>query len=169
MAHLGDDIEVNMDDQGRVVLKRTPPGVTTSLGLDPLVMAEFMAWVEDTMPELVTRVRMYTYRPPVKASGKPLRPWTEEEAEPTMVSKHFYVAQVKEGAEEWWIVDETERLFGPCDSLEEAAECYVRHLDYLRKGQKRDVPRDPLTGDVRNARDLDQEPNFGIPEDDGGP
>ena len=35
----------------------------------------------------------------------------------------------------------------------------------VRLTPKAPVPRDPLTGHVCNARDLDQEPNTGIPKD----
>ena len=174
MAYLGDDISVSEDGEGRVFLKRSPPGVTVVLGLDPLVMMEFMAWVEDNMPEVLERVHKHTVPPPpaepVRATGKPLRLWTEADGEPTRVSAHFYRVPAEcagvGSAETWWIVDETERLYGPCATLEEAAEAYTRNLDYL---EKEGVPRDPLTGEVCNARDLDKEPNTGMGKGPGGP
>jgi hypothetical protein len=176
MAYLGDDISVSEDGEGRVFLQRSPPGVRVSLAMDSLVMMEFMAWVEDTMPEVLERVHKHTVKPlepPVRATGKELRLWMEADGEPTRVSAHFYRtgagdwAKAKGGV--WWIVDETERMYGPCATLEEAAEAYTRNLDYLEKVEKEGVPRDPLTGDVRNARDLDKEPNMGMGKEPGGP
>jgi hypothetical protein len=69
---------------------------------------------------------------PVKATGRELRQWNEEDGPAIQVSKHFYWSSPSGGGKVWWCVDETERLFGPCSTLEEAAEAYVRNIDYLQ-------------------------------------
>ena len=58
--YLGDDITIRKDDDGRVWLHRDPPGITTVMRMDALVLMELVAWIEDNMPEVLERVRTHT-------------------------------------------------------------------------------------------------------------
>lgn len=100
-TYLGAAISISKGEDGRVWLRRDPPGITTIMQMDALVLMELVSWVEDNMPEVIERLRKHTVRP------------TQEFMDPPA-------------------------------------------------GMAEDVPRDPLTGDVRNARDLDKEPNSGL-------
>ncbi len=91
-TYLGAAISISKDEDGVVWLRRDPPGITTVMQMDGLVLMELVAWIEDNMPEVLERLRTHTVPP-------------------------------------------------ACD-----------------------VPRDPMTGHVRNARDLDKEPNTGLPK-----
>ena len=62
-TYLGDDITISKDEDGLVWLRREPPGVTTVMRMDALVLMELVCWVEDNMPEVLERVRTHTIPP----------------------------------------------------------------------------------------------------------
>jgi hypothetical protein len=68
-TYLGDDISISKDADGLVWLRRDPPGITTIMRMDGLVLMELVCWIEDNMPDVLERARLCTFRPPPGTPG----------------------------------------------------------------------------------------------------
>ena len=65
-TYLGAAISISKDKDGQVWLRREPPGITTVMPMDALVLLELVSWVADNMPEVFERVSTHTTPPMVK-------------------------------------------------------------------------------------------------------